>query len=66
MTQKLDFTKATADEREQLVGREFRNIHVISQWFSDGLCHTEIIFNGERLTLIGDPVGCLKTHLGGQ
>lgn len=64
MSRKIDFTKATADEKEQLIGREFRNIHVISQWFSSGVCFTEIVFNGERATLVGDPVGCFKTLLG--
>ena len=66
MTAKIDFTKATADEKEQLLGREFRNIHVISQWFHDGVCRTEILFNGDHLILIGDPTACLKTTLGGH
>ncbi|VVE37520.1 hypothetical protein [Pandoraea terrigena] len=63
---KTSFVGATADEKAQLLGQEFRNIEVIGFEVTDGVCFTEILLDGEVLTLVGYPQEALKTFLGGQ
>lgn len=64
--EKISFATASADEKEQLLGPEFRNIHVLDFKSKDGVMVTRILLGGKDLTLIGDPQEALKTHLGGQ
>lgn len=58
----IDFTKSTEQEREILLGREFRNICVIK---SDGHSETHIVMNGESFCLLGSPVDCLMVFMAG-
>ncbi len=55
----------TADEREQLLGREFRDIPVLSVTHTGSYMVTEVLIEGRPVKLIGDPQKCLTTYLGG-
>jgi hypothetical protein len=61
----IDFDFATSDEKEQLLGREFREISVLSVSFAGPATKTKILLNGEVLVLVGDPVTALLTYLAG-
>lgn len=63
---KVSFVDASADEKELLLGPEFRNIEVLDFDNSEGVMCTRIIIEGRPVTLAGDPQEALKTYLGGQ
>ena len=58
----FEFIGATPDDREATLGREFREIEVLR---SDCCEFTVIVLEGRQIALLGDPVECLKTYLGG-
>jgi hypothetical protein len=62
---KVSFVGISADEKVQLLGDEFRNIEVLDFESAEGVMCTRIIFDGQVITLIGDPQVALKTCLGG-
>ena len=58
-----DFTHASEDDKENLLGREFRNICVLK---SDCHSETHIVLNGHVLRFFGNPIECLKVYLAGN
>jgi hypothetical protein len=62
----INFTHSTPDEREQLLGSEFRNIHVIDACTEGQHWVTKILWQGEVLVLVGGPVEGLRVHLAGR
>ncbi len=65
MTQVFDMRQTTPDEREQILGREFRELRVLGFKPSPPM-HTIVILDGVRTTLVGDPQQALRTYLGGK
>lgn len=62
----IDWTRVSADDKESLLGREFRNLTVRSFKVSNGVMFTVVILEGREVTLVGDPCEALKVYLGGQ
>lgn len=62
----IDCTKTTPDEREQLFGREFLELHVLSVDFTGSTPIMEVIVDGAKVTLVGDFQKALAVHLGGR
>lgn len=63
----IDFTKTTPDEREALLGREFRNVLVLEAGAgADGSLLTRVLFDGQAVTLVGNPSDALRTYLAGR
>jgi hypothetical protein len=63
---KVSLIEASGDEKVLLLGAEFRNINVLDFEVDGGVIFTRIIFDGQAITLIGDPQEALKTHFGGR
>lgn len=63
---KVSLLLSTPDEREMLLGREFRDINVLSMEFPSAGIVTKVVLEGRVVKLVGDPVSCLKTYLGGR
>lgn len=61
----IDCTKMTPDEKEQLFGRAFREIQIISFESFEGEMSLTVVLDGNKVNLIGDPEECLKTYTGG-
>jgi hypothetical protein len=61
----IDMTHASPDDRELLLGRDFRNISVARAAFAPQQL-TEIVLGGEAMTLAGDPTLALMTFLAGR
>lgn len=61
----IDCTKMTPDEKEQLFGRAFREIPIISFESIDGEMSLIVILDGREVNLIGDPEECLRVYTGG-
>jgi hypothetical protein len=62
----MSFKEATPDEKERLLGREFRNIEVLDMEIEAGNISVRIVLEGRVLVLLGDPQEALRTHLGGD
>ena len=62
---KISFVGASADDKAQLLGPEFRNIDVLDFEADGGVMVTTIIIEGHTIALVGDPQEALKTYLGG-
>lgn len=61
----IDMTNATADDREQVLGAEFRQITVLRASFSEPMV-TIAILDGNKVALVGDPQQALAVFLGGS
>ena len=59
----IDFATATADDREQCLGRNFRSILVTG--FDPAERFTMALIDGRLVALVGDPQSALTTYLGG-
>jgi hypothetical protein len=63
----IDFTKATPDELELVLGREFRSALVLEAGADEsGQWMTRLMIDGQAVTLIGNPSDALRTYLAGQ
>lgn len=59
------FYAATAQDKEAALGREFRDVQVLSVDFGSAM-RTTVILDGNRVVLVGDPREALRTYLGGK
>jgi hypothetical protein len=63
----INFTKATPDELELVLGREFRSALVLEAGADEsGQWMTRLMIDGQAVTLIGNPSDALRTYLAGQ
>lgn len=60
----IDMRKATPDEKESVLGREFRELDV---WGFDPVppIKTVVLIEGKRTVLVGDPQAALRVYLAG-
>jgi hypothetical protein len=61
----ISFKGASAQDKINLLGREFANIEVVDMDFFEGMQITRIVFDGLSVTLVGDPQLALLVMLGG-
>jgi hypothetical protein len=62
----IDMTAATADDKEGLLGREFREIDVRGLTCGEGALRLDARIEGQAVTLVGDPQKALAVYLGGR
>lgn len=68
----IDLSKATPDEKELVLGRAFRELHVQTFTIENrgpgqpAHCVTKLVIDAEPVTLIGEPDGCLRVYLEGH
>lgn len=62
----IDFCLATPDDREQVLGRAFRNIYVFAFGMQGEHWRTDCLLEGRPVTLIGEPEQSLRTFLAGN
>lgn len=59
----IDCSKATPDEKENLFGREFRELHILSVEFTSTSTVMTILLEAQKVTLVGDPQEALRTYM---
>lgn len=62
----IDCTKASFQEKEDLFGKGFGLINVVSFQVVDGIMHTKVILDNREVVLVGDPEKALHNYMLGS